>query len=245
MYSRSEFEEFLKQERQKMSEDKALANDAKTLIFNADKYHWIHQTKFLGEPCLQLPQDLFAIQEIIFKVKPDYIVEAGVAWGGSLLFYASVLEALGQGKVIGIDKYIPEDLKERLSSKGSLSKRIELYEMDSCEQDTRIFIHNKIPIDSRTILILDANHTKNSVLKELDLYSDLVTKDSYIICCSTVIEYKEEKNVNRSRPWGKNNNPLSALREFLNKNDRFLIDNYFDQKLLLSCNPHGYLRCIK
>jgi cephalosporin hydroxylase len=245
MYTKDEYENILEIERKKMFEDAPLKEAAREVIFTADKYSWIQQSKFMGETCLQLPHDLFAIQEIIYKIQPDYILELGVAWGGSILFYASILEALGHGKVIGIDKYIPEDLKNRISSKGSISKRISLQEMDSSSATTLEQIKRTIHPPAKVILILDSCHSQDHVLKELEMYSPFVNTGSYIICCSTIIEHKEPHHVYRDRPWGKGNNPRTAMSAFLSQNTRFEIDRYFEEKLLLSCNPDGYLKCVK
>ena len=126
MYTREEFEELRRQAAEDMAADKELVKDALDVKVRAGRYFWIHQTTWFGEPILQPPQDMFAMQEIIFNTRPRFIIEAGVAWGGSLLFYSSLMEVLGGECVIGIDQYIPDDLRDRLGSFGSLSDRISL-----------------------------------------------------------------------------------------------------------------------
>ena len=100
--TREEFSEHLRLSSDELSKDEKLSKDAVNLISKADKYNWIHQTSWFGEPILNIPQDLFALQEIIFETRPDFIIELGVAWGGSLLFYSSLMEILGGKKIIGI-----------------------------------------------------------------------------------------------------------------------------------------------
>ena len=109
-----------------MNKNSRLGYKAKSVFVEADKYRWIHQNSWMGEPLLNLPQDMFAIQEIIYRTKPDYIIETGVAWGGSLLFSASMLELMGGKKVIGIDIYIPRNLRSRLAKNARLFSRIKL-----------------------------------------------------------------------------------------------------------------------
>ena len=115
--TRKEFQEVLNESAVQMAEDNELQRSARDLLARADKHKWIHQTTWMGEPILNMPQDMFAIQEIIYQTKPDFIIEVGTAWGGGLLFYSSLLEIIGGKKVIGIDIFIPEDLKERISKK--------------------------------------------------------------------------------------------------------------------------------
>jgi cephalosporin hydroxylase len=122
IFTRAEFESLRLRSAEEMTKDTTLHEDALSLKIRAGhKYYWVHQTNWMGEPCLQLPQDLFAFQETIFKSRPDYIIECGVAWGGTMMFLASVLKMMGGKKIIGVDVFIPEDLRARLLSPGTLS----------------------------------------------------------------------------------------------------------------------------
>ena len=125
IYTRAEFQNYLIHSAQEMSEDRELQKDALDLLVRADKYNWVHQTSWMGEPILNIPHDIFALQEIIFKTRPEFIIEVGVAWGGSLLFYSTLMEVLGGEKIIGVDVFVPDDLKVRIGDHGKLSKRIE------------------------------------------------------------------------------------------------------------------------
>ena len=244
LFTRKEFDEHLLNSGQEMASDKQLQKEALDVLVKADHYNWIHQTNWLGEPILNLPQDMFALQEIIFKTKPKYIIEVGVAWGGSLLFYSSLMEILGGDKIIGIDIFIPDDLKERISSHGKLSERIMLVNSSSIEKSTINQIKSTIG-DSRDVMVfIDSYHTHDHVLKELRVYSSFVGIGNYLVCGDTVIEYIPEQK-HRHRPWGPGNNPKTALDVFLKENNRFEVDKELENKLLLTCNPGGYLKAIK
>ena len=244
MYTRKEFEQLRIKCAKDMSADLGLGQEALDVLVKADHYNWIHQTNWFGEPILQLPQDMFALQEIIFNTRPRFIIESGVAWGGSLLFYSTLMEVLGGDLVIGVDTYIPEDLKERLGSFGAISDRIVLLDGSSVEKATIDQIKTIIG-DSREVMVnLDSNHTHDHVLGELQLYSPFVGKGHYLICGDTIIEDIPEQK-HRPRPWGPGSNPKTAIAQFLTENDRFEVDWGLENKLLLTCNPGGYLRCCR
>jgi len=244
LYTREEFEELRRRSAAAMAADEQLVKDALDVKVRAGKYYWIHQTTWFGEPILQPPQDMFAFQEIIFNTRPRFIVEVGVAWGGSLLFYSTLMEVLGGERIIGIDTYIPDDLRERLGSYGRLSDRITLINGSSVEEDTVNQVKSVLGGSREVMINLDSNHTHDHVLKELRLYSPLVGKGYYLICSDTVIEYQPKQDY-WTRPWGHGNNPATALREFLRENDRFEVDWALSNKLLITCIPGGYLRCCK
>ncbi len=244
MYSREEFETMRREAAATMSGDTGLANRAREVLIDADRYHWIHQTTWFGEPILNLPQDMFAMQEIIYRSRPRYILEIGVAWGGSLLFYATLLQVLGGEKVIGVDVYIPPDLRNRLAGHGPLSERLVLIEGSSTEEATIAKVSEILGASREVLVILDSHHSHAHVLAELRLYSPLIGKGNFLVCGDTIIEYMPTET-HRPRPWGPGNSPQTALREFLSETDRFAVDGDVDGKLLFTCNPGGYLRCVK
>ena len=171
-----------------MNKNSRLGYKAKSVFVEADKYRWIHQNSWMGEPLLNLPQDMFAVQEIIYKTKPDYIIETGVAWGGSLLFSASMLELIGGKKVIGIDIYIPKDLRSRLAKNARLFSRIKLVTGSSTDCDTIQQVKKIIGKSRKVMVILDSFHTHDHVLKELRSYTPFVGKGFYLICGDTIVE---------------------------------------------------------
>jgi len=244
IYTRSEFNDHLKNSANEMNNDKQLKQDALKLIAKADEYNWLHQTTWFGEPIINLPQDMFALQEIIFKTRPEYIIELGVAWGGQLLFFSTIMEILGGKKIIGVDIFIPDDLKERIYSNKKLSDRIELITGSSIEEENINKIKKIVGNSKKVLVILDSHHTHDHVLKELNLYEQFVGKGYYLLCADTIVELIP-KNKYRPRDWGPGNNPMSALEEFHKSNDRFISDTEIENKLLLSCNYKGYLKAIK
>ncbi len=243
-YTREEFEGLRIESAEAMASDAKLRQDALRVLVEADHYRWIHQTNWFGEPILNLPQDMFALQEIIFNTRPRFIIELGMAWGGSLLFYSTLMEVLGGERIIGVDTYIPDDLRQRLSRYGRVSERLTLIRGSSIEQDTLGQVQSIVGDCREVMAVLDSCHTHDHVLKELRLYSPLIGKGFYLVCGDTIVEDIPEQE-HRPRPWGPGNNPRTALRQFLRENDRFVIDRNLNNKLLLTCNPGGYLVCIR
>lgn len=244
LFTRDEFEELRLASAREMALDEGLKKDALDVLVRADQYRWIHQTTWMGEPILNLPQDVFALQEIIFRTRPKFIVESGVAWGGSLLFYSTLMEVLGGERIIGIDIFIPEDLRERIHAHKKLSERITLINSSSIEESTVSRVKSIIGDSREVMVILDSYHTHEHVLKELRSYSPFVGQGHYIVCGDTVVENIPVQE-HRTRPWGPGNNPKTAVDEFLKENSRFEIDAALENKLLFTCNPGGYLKCTR
>jgi cephalosporin hydroxylase len=244
MYTKKEFESLLAESAKAMTKNKELIKEARILMSKANDYRWIHQTKWLNETCIQLPQDLFAIQEIICNTKPRFIIEVGVAWGGAILFYSSVIQVLGyDAEIIGIDVYIPDDLKERIFSHQDLSRRIHLINRSSVDLQTVDEVRSMVGPGKNNFVHLDSNHTHNHVLAELELYSQFIGKNYYLLCADTLVDYLPPPP-DRPREWGPGNNPKTALDAFMQKNKRFMVDQNLEDKLLLTCNPGGYLKCM-
>jgi len=242
--TKEEFLQINEQAAREMSLDKELQDKALDVLVEADRHRWIHQTTWFGEPLLNLPQDMFAIQDIIWRTRPEFIIEVGVAWGGGMLFEATLLEMLGGQKVIGIDIFIPPDLRQRLSSHGKLSERLVLIEGSSIAAETLDQVKALLGGSRKVLVILDSYHTHEHVLNELRSYAPFVGKGQYLICGDTVVE-RIPAQLHRSRPWGPGNNPATAVKEFLSETDRFVVDEKIDQRLLLSCHPGGYLQAVK
>lgn len=241
-FSREEFEAMRKESATAMASDASLQKKALEVLVEADQHRWIHQTNWFGEPVLNLPQDMFALQEIIFRTRPKYIIEVGVAWGGSLLFFSTLLEVLGGEKVIGIDIFMPDDLIQRLSSHGKISDRIELIKGSSLEASTIMQVEAIIGTSRDIMVILDSYHTHEHVMAELKTYSSFVGKGHYLVCCDTIVDDMPPQ-VHRTRDWGPGNNPKTAVLQFLQENSHFEIDRSLENKLLFTCNPSGYLVC--
>lgn len=198
-----------------------------------------------GFPIIQLPQDLMALQEIIWQTKPEVIIETGVAYGGSLMFSASMLSTLEccgfvqDPLVIGIEINLYPEVLEKLKE-NELFKKVLILEGSST--DKKISDYIKFICRNRRVLVcLDSNHTHEHVLEELRLYSPLVQRGGYIMVGDTGIENLSNEATSH-RPWGKGNNPMTAVFEFLEENEDFEIDEYYHNKLILTGSPNGYLR---
>ena len=243
IYTRDEFELHLQNQAQKQNDDDQLSKNALNVFVDADKHDWIHQTRWFGEPALQTAEDMMIMQDIIFRTKPEFFIEVGTAWSGSLLMYATIMNALNHGHIIGIDIYIPDDLVERINSFPELSKRITLIKGSSIDSNTISQVKNLVQDKKNISVHLDSDHSHEHVLKELTLYSEFVSKGNYLICGDTVVEEIPEQ-AHRPRPWGVGNNPKTAMTEFLKTTfdaKRFKLDKQIRNKLLLSNQKDGYL----
>jgi cephalosporin hydroxylase len=210
----------------------------------ASIHRYSYNFTWLGRPIIQHPTDMLALQEIIWSTRPDLIIETGVAHGGSLIFSASMLELLGEnGMVVGIDIDIRSHNRVEIE-KHPMSKRISLLEGSSTSDVVLAEVRRIASQRKRIMVVLDSNHTHAHVTEELSLYSPLVKKGSYLVVLDTVIEDVDESMLG-DRPWGKGNNPKTAVWDFLRENDRFVIDRDLEAKLLITVAPDGYLRCVK
>jgi cephalosporin hydroxylase len=195
---------------------------------------------WMGLPIIQYPQDIVALQEIIWATKPDLIIETGVARGGSLLLYASLLEMIhGNGIVVGIDIDIRKHNRKKIIEH-QLSHRIRLIENSSIEEKTIEAIRNLAEGKKRIMVSLDSNHTQAHVLKELELYTPFVSKGCYCVVFDTMIEAMPAGSF-PDRAWDKGDNPKTAVELFLKTNDLFVADQEIGQKLIITAAPSGYL----
>jgi cephalosporin hydroxylase len=240
----SNFDDENKMDIEKMGQDSALKGSTREWFDASSRHKYSYHFKWLGRPIIQFPQDIVAMQEIIWKVRPQLIIETGIAHGGSLIFYASMLELLGgDGLVLGIDIDIRTHNRVEIENH-SMFKRIKMIEGSSIDKDVVSQVCEIAKGKTPVLVVLDSMHTHAHVLEELKAYSPLVTKDSYLVVFDTVVEYMPD-DFFKDRPWGKGNNPKTALHEFLKTNDRFAIDQEIENKLLITVAPDGYLRCIK
>jgi cephalosporin hydroxylase len=207
-------------------------------------YKYTYNFKWLGRPIIQFPQDMFAMQEIIWNTRPDLIVETGIAHGGSLIFYASMMELIGEdGMVVGIDVDIRNHNRAEIE-KHRMFRRISMIEGSSIDEAVVKGVYRLAEGKRKVMVALDSNHTHEHVLRELQKYSPLVKKESYIIVFDTIIESMPIDSF-PDRPWNKGNNPMTAVHEFLKSTDRFVVDKEIENKLLITVAPVGYLKCIK
>lgn len=227
-----------------MAADPEVSALAQNLFLKTCEYRYSYNFTWLGRPIIQYPQDVVAMQEIVWKVKPDLIIETGIAHGGGLIFYASMLELTGgEGHVVGIDVDIRQHNRVEIE-RHPMARRVVMIEGSSTDGQIIDRVRTAAKGKSRVMLVLDSNHTHQHVLGELEAYSPLVHKGSYAVVFDTVIEDMPRGSF-PDRPWDKGNNPRTAVQEFLKRNSRFVIDEEIQNKLLITVAPGGYLRCIK
>jgi cephalosporin hydroxylase len=170
----------------RMGEDRALFEKSKDLIVEADKYNYTYLWTWLDAPIIQMPADIVASQEVVWRSKPDIIIETGVARGGSLIFFASLLELIGKGKVIGVDIDIRAHNRDTIENH-PLAKRITLIEGSSVARETLTKVRSEIPKGACVMAVLDSDHSREHVLAELRTYGPLVTRDQYLIVADTLL----------------------------------------------------------
>ena len=226
-----------------MSKDKSLKEKSQEWFNHSFSYEYSYHFSWLGRPIIQYPQDILIIQELIWKIKPDLVIETGIARGGSLIFTASILELIGKGNVIGIDVDIRKHNREEIE-KHPMFKRIKMIEGSSIDKKIVKKIFKLAERKKKILVLLDSSHTHSHVLEELKSYSPLVNKGSYVVVFDTVLE-DMPKNSFPNRPWDKGDNPKTAVKEFVKKSNRFKIDVDIERKLMITSNPSGFLKCVK
>lgn len=232
-----------------MGADNDLQKVSRAWQVEAAKHNYIYNFSWLGRPIIQLPQDVFALQELIWSIQPDLIIETGIAHGGSLIFSASMLElnaACGgpaDAQVLGIDIDIRAHNREAIE-RHPMFRRIKMIQGSSIAPEIIEQVRTTAAGKQRVLVCLDSNHTHDHVLAELQAYAPLTSLGSYCVVFDTAIE-EVPAQMSAERPWGPGNNPLTAVREYLKTTDRFEIDRDIPSKILITVAPDGYLRCIK
>ena len=222
--------------------NKKLQNAGKEFAEETIRSGYSYNFTWMGRPIIQYPQDMVAMQEIIWKVKPDLIIETGIAHGGSLIYYASLLELIGNGEVLGVDIDIREHNKREIENH-PMFKLIHMIQVSSIDQTT-VDAVKKYTTEKKTILVtLDSNHTHDHVWRELQLYSPFVTKGSYLVAFDTIVE-DLPVDMYQDRLWSVGDNPKTAVLKFLENNNAFVVDEMIDNKILVSVAPGGYLKRI-
>ncbi len=232
---------------------------ARNFFMESVKERYSYNYEWLGRPIIQYPQDMIAMQELIWKVQPDLIIETGIAHGGSLIMSASMLALLDycdavknseildpanpRRKVIGVDIDIRTNNRFAIEAH-PMASRIEMIQGSSIAPEIIAQVHQRAKGSSSILLCLDSNHTHDHVLGELEAYGPLVTNGSYCVVFDTVID-DIPVTMHGDRPWGPGNSPKSALYEYLKSHAEFEIDKEIDDKLLISVAPDGYLKRIK
>ena len=237
-------------------EDSGVEDLSLEWIKSVNPFKYSYHFKWQGRPIIQYPQDIVAVQELVWSIKPDLIIETGIAHGGSLIFSASMLalldmnEAIESGstlnpsvskrKVLGIDIDIRSHNRVAIESH-PMASRIEMIEGSSTDPDIIAQVQ-EIASGYETVLVcLDSNHTHEHVLAELNAYASLASVGSYCVVFDTIIE-DLPKEMFPDRPWGPGDNPKTAVWEFLKSHPEFEIDTGIQNKLLITVAPDGFLK---
>ena len=200
-----------------------------------------YEVTWLGIPIIQVPEDILMVQELIWKLRPDVIVESGVAHGGALVLYASILELLGRGRVIGVDIEIRKYNRLAIESH-PMARRITLLEGGSTDPATLAAVRGLVPPGSRTMVMLDSNHTKAHVRQELELYAPMVTPGSFLVVFDEVMPMVADAP--NGKPEWDADNPLEAVRDFLAEHPDFEIDRSYERLVTSYCRS-GFLRRLE
>ncbi|MBI5515619.1 MAG: class I SAM-dependent methyltransferase [Deltaproteobacteria bacterium] len=201
----------------------------------------LYQHRWLGERFYHLPGDMIALQEVLWAARPRLVIHTGIAAGGGPLFLASVLSLLGgDGRVVAVD---PKPREEGLDAlrKHPLAAMVDVLVANPAEESTRDLLAQRARDHGPVVVVLDLIHTHAHVLRELELLGELVTVGSYVVVLDTVMEDLPE-DFFAGRPYGKGNNPGTAVRDFLARDARFEQDPQFEDRVLLTLAPGGFLR---
>jgi len=242
----------------KMPNNSKLYESASAFMKESTKPKYSYNFSWMGRPIIQYPQDMVAMQEIIWNVKPDLIIETGIAHGGSLIMNASFLAMLDycdtiengelldpkkpKRRVLGIDIDIREHNRLAIEAH-PMSNRIDMIQGSSVAEEIIDQVKAYAKNYKRILISLDSNHTHEHVLAELNAYAPLTSKNSYCIVFDTIVEDLPE-NFYPGRTWGPGNNPKTALWEYLKVHPEFKIDKSIDNKLVISVAPDGYLKRV-
>lgn len=242
------FEKEVKERVDAIGQNEELKSSAHNFLKVSLKPKYSYNFSWLGRPIIQYPQDMIAMQEIIWEVKPDLIIETGIAHGGSLIFSASMLELVAsctgsEGEVLGIDIDIRPHNRKAIEEH-PMYKRISMIEGSSIAPEIVAQVIEKAKGKKRILVCLDSNHTHEHVLAELEAYAPLTTVGSYCVAFDTVVE-DMPKELAGDRPWGPGNNPKTAVFEYLKTHSEFEIDRDIQNKILITVAPEGYLRRVR
>jgi cephalosporin hydroxylase len=227
---------------QKMGNDPEVRAAWKRAFDLIAPYRYAYNWSWMGRPAIQFPQDLVALQEIIWRTRPEVVVETGIAHGGSLVFSASILALLGgEREAIGIDIDVRAHNRAAIEAH-PMASRIVMFEGSSVDEALAARVRERVAGRS-AMVILDSNHTADHVARELALYAPLVRAGCFLVVMDTAVEYADPASI-VDRPWGPGNSPMTAVDAFLAREPRFVVDAEYDAKLLFTVAPRGYLRAV-
>ncbi|BCF90131.1 MULTISPECIES: cephalosporin hydroxylase family protein [Paraburkholderia] len=253
------FEQEVRQRIDANGRDAALREVGLTFVRETTGPRYSYNFSWLGRPIIQYPQDMVAMQELIWEVRPDIIIETGIAHGGSLILSASMLamldlcDAIERGEMLDPSKprrrVVGVDIDIRAHNRAAieahpLANRIDLIQGSSVAPDVLEQVYKHAEGCKSVLVCLDSNHTHEHVLAELEAYAPLVTPGSYCVAFDTIIE-DLPRDAFPDRPWDHGDNPKTAVWAFVEKHPEFEIDRQIDNKLLISVAPEGYLKRVR
>ncbi len=229
---------------QAMGADAELRAKSIDWMVHADKYKYTYNFTWMGRPIIKFPNDMVAQQEIVWRTKPDLIIETGIAHGGSIIYSASLCELMGHGHVVGIDIDIRPHNRAEIE-KHPMAKRITMFEGSSTDEKLFAKVADMAKSAKSVLVILDSNHTHEHVYNELKLYANLVTVGNYVILPDTFIEFFPKGYYASNRPWDVGNNPWTAMKQFMSERSDFELDQEPVSKSMITESFDGYLKRIK
>ena len=202
------------------------------------EYRMMYEPSWLGVPVIQFPTDMVMMQELIWKVRPDVIVECGLAHGGSALLYASICELIGKGRVVGVDVEVRPHNRVAIQSH-PMSKRVEIIEGSSVDPATVQAVEDIVRRAKTVLIVLDSNHTGDHVAQELVTYHSMVSPGSYLVVMDGA--QKDVWDIPRGKKEWRQDHPLLAVDAFLDSHPEFVPDDHFT-RMHITSNPGGFLR---
>jgi len=237
---REEFAAHRAETAERLAQDPLVRQLDLDLTIASDRFDYSYLWNWLGVPVIQMPTDIVAMQEVIWAARPQLIIETGIARGGSMILYASILHLIGDGTVLGIDIDIRAHNRKVIDAH-PMRHRIDMIEGSSLDPSIVDQARSAASGMERVMVVLDSNHTHDHVLEELRAYAPMVTPGQYLVVADTFVENLPAQE-HRMRPWGPGDNPATALETYLKESPDFEVDQSIANKLLLTSSPGGYLR---
>ena len=228
----------------KMAHDPEVIAAAKVLLAKTFQYRYYLNFQWLGRPIVQYPQDIIALQEIVWDTKPTLIIETGVAHGGSLILYSSLFDLMKipNGEVVGVEIELRKHNEDAIFSH-PMHERIRVLKGSSTDPAILAELATIVAKHERVMVVLDSLHTHEHVFAELEAYSTFVTPGNYLVCMGTSVADVTE-SLDLKRAWDQERNPKSALDAFLASKPPFVVDQELSDRLIISDGPGGYLKRV-
>ena len=228
-----------------MGKDAELREKSLAWMLHADRYKYTYNFSWMGRPIIKFPNDMVVQQELMWRLKPDLVIETGIAHGGSIIFTSSMMEMMGiDGEVVGIDVDIRAHNRAEIDAH-PMAKRITMYEGDSVGSEIVEKVRKHAEGKSCVMVILDSLHSHEHVYKELQAYAPLTTIGSYCVLPDTFIEFFPKGYYSDTRPWDVGDNPHSAMKQYLSETDMFEIDADLTNKAMITETIDGYLKRVR